>query len=246
MRTLYLITARGGSKGVPGKNLRKLGGLSLVGFKARAAKRTRSCTKLVISTDSEEIAEEARRHGVTVPFMRPPELATDTATSSDVIAHAIEQLERAGESYDAIMLLEPSAPFTRAEDYDGAVALFERTGASAVVGMRRMEVSSVYVGPIEQDGRIRGIVTKMQDYAKRGRQQMEPEFTMNGALYLFGWEFFKRSRNIYGDAERTYGYEMPAHLSVEIDEMDDLYYAEFLVERGYIDMSSYDELPRSE
>lgn len=239
MRTLYLITARGGSKGVPKKNIRTIGGLSLVGFKARSARKTKSCTRLIISTDSEEIANEARRHDVEVPFMRPAELASDTASSSDVIAHAIGELERAGESYDAIMLLEPSAPFTRPEDYDGAALLFEKKQASAVVGMRRMEVSSVYTGPIEADGRISEIVTKMKDYATRGRQQMAPEYTMNGALYLFGWEFFKKTKNIYGDSERTYGYAMPDELSVEIDEMRDLHLAEFLVERGHIDMSIY-------
>jgi len=241
MRTLYLITARGGSKGVPGKNLKKLGGLSLVGFKARAAKKTKSCTKLAISTDAEDIAEDARAHGAEVPFIRPPELASDTAKSSDVIAHAIAFYEGKGERYDAIMLLEPSAPFARPEDYDGAVAMMQNTGANAVVGMRRMEVSSTFVGPIDEDGRIGNIVKKMKrERVGNGgqlRQEMRPEFTMNGALYLFGWEFFKTHENIYADENGTYGYVMPDELSLEIDEMRDLSYAEFLVDNGYVDIS---------
>lgn len=235
MKTLYLITARGGSKGVPGKNIRKLAGLSLVGFKARAAKKTKSCARLVISTDSEEIAEEARRHDVEVPFMRPAELASDTAKSNDVIAHAIAFFEERGERYDAIMLLEPSSPFARPEDYDAAVALMETTKANAVVGMRKMEVSSVFVGPMDDDGKIGAIVRKMKDHADKGRQQLRPEYTMNGALYLFGWDFFKAHKNIYHDAEGTYGHVMPDELSLEIDELAQLHYAEYLVDRGIVD-----------
>jgi len=241
MRTLYLMTARGGSKGVPDKNIRKLGGLSLVGFKARAARKTQSCSKLVISTDSAKIADEARLHGVEVPFMRPAELASDNAKSTDVIAHAIEHFEDQGERFDAVMLLEPSAPFTRPEDYDGAIALMKTTGANAVVGVRRTEVSSVYVGPMDEDGKIGSIVRRMKDHADKGRQQLPPEYTMNGALYLFGWDFFKQHRNIYADENATFGYLMPDELSVEIDELRDLYFAELLVERGYVDMKIWAE-----
>lgn len=237
MRTLFLMTARGGSKGVPGKNIRAIGGLSLVGFKAQAAKKSHGCTRLVISTDSNEIADEARRHGVEVPFMRPAELASDTAKSADVIAHAIDWFEANGERYDAIMLLEPSAPFARPEDFDGAIALMRKTGANAVVGMRKMEVSSVFVGPIEDDGRIGSIVRKMNAQAGQLRQEMRQEYTMNGALYLFGWDFFKAHRNIYHDENGTFGYPMPDEYSVEIDETRDLAFAEFLVEKGYVDLS---------
>lgn len=231
------MTARGGSKGVPRKNLRELAGLSLVGFKARAARKTSSCTRLVMSTDDPEIAEEARRHGADVPFMRPAELASDTAKSSDVIAHAMHWLEERGERYDAIMLLEPSSPFTRPQDFDGAVSMMRDTNADAVVGMRRMEVSSTFVGTMDEAGRISSIVSQMKRDAGRLRQEMRPEFTMNGALYLFGWDYFAKHRNIYENAQGTYGYVMPDELSVEIDEMRDLAYAQFLVEQGYVDIS---------
>lgn len=237
MRILYLITARGGSKGVPNKNVREIGGLSLVGFKARAAKKATSCTRLVISTDSETIATEAKRHGAEVPFMRPAELASDASKSSDVIAHAISWFEERGERYDAIMLLEPSSPFARPEDFDGAAALMEKTGANAVVGMRRMEVSSVFVGAMDGEGRIGEIVTKMKAQTAVLRQETKPEFTMNGGLYLFKWDYFKAHRNIYHDERGVYGWVMPDELSLEIDEMRDLYYAEFLIDKKYIDLS---------
>jgi CMP-N,N'-diacetyllegionaminic acid synthase len=239
VRVLYLITARGGSKGIPGKNLRRLGGLSLVGFKARAAKKAKHCTRLVISTDSTDIAEEASRHGVEVPFMRPAELASDTAKSADVIDHAMRHFEERGERYDAVMLLEPSSPFTRAEDFDGAHALMEKTKASAVVGMRRMEVSSVFVGPMDDDKGIRQIVRQMKQERGVLRQETRREYTMNGGLYLFGWDFFRTHRNIYHDEERTFGYEMPDLHSLEIDEPRDLALAEFLVEKNYVSLSHW-------
>ena len=236
---LFLITARGGSRGVPGKNLRTLGGLSLVAIKAIAARGSRYCTRLIISTDSEEIALEAKRYGAEVPFMRPAELASDTAQSADVIEHAMDQLEARGEHYDAIMLLEPSSPFTRAEDFDAAVELMARTNAQAVVGMRRMEVNSVFVGSMDEQGCIGEIVRKMESLRSVLRQDRRPEYTMNGALYLFRWEYFRTHKNIYHDEHGVYGYVMPDALSLEIDEMKDLHLAEFLVDKGYIDLANW-------
>ncbi|WP_394838074.1 acylneuraminate cytidylyltransferase family protein [Pendulispora rubella] len=241
MNILFLMTARGGSKGVPRKNLRELSGLSLIGYKAGAARRSKYCQRIVISTDSEEIQTEARRFGVEVPFTRPAELASDTASSADVIWHAMDYFdETEGKGhFDAIMLLEPSAPFARAEDYDRAVELMMRTRANAVVGMRKVEVSSVFVGGLDAEGRIPTIVRKMREFrSSPGRQEVPAEYTMNGALYLFGWDYFRAHRNIYHD-ENTYGLVMPQNVSLEIDEMHNLAYAEFLVERGYVDKSDY-------
>jgi len=241
MNVLFLMTARGGSKGVPRKNLRELSGLSLLGFKAGAARRSKCCRRIVLSTDSEEIQAEARRFGVEIPFTRPAELASDTASSADVIWHAMDffdETEGKGR-FDAIMLLEPSAPFARAEDYDCAVEIMMRTGANAVVGMRRVETSTVFVGPLDEEGRIPSIVRKMRDYrSSPSRQEVPPEYTMNGALYLFRWDYFRAHRNIYHD-ENTYGLVMPQHVSLEIDEMYDLAYAEFLVEKGYVKKDDY-------
>ena len=93
MNVIFLIIARGGSKAVPGKNLRKVAGISLVGFKAISALRSKYCTRLIISTDDPEIQEDARGYGVEVPFTRPEELATDTASSIDVISHAMDWIE---------------------------------------------------------------------------------------------------------------------------------------------------------
>lgn len=237
MKVLFLITARGGSKGVPGKNLRRIGGLSLVGYKAVSAKKSRYCSRLIISTDSAEIQAEARRHGVEVPFTRPIELATDTAPSSAVISHTMDWIEREGQGrYDALMLLEPSSPFALGSDYDAALDLLVARRASAVVGMRRMETGSDVVGTLDADGRITSIVDKLHAARQRaGRRQLRaPEYTMNGALYAFGWDYFRRHGWIYHDREGVYGYVMDRFRSVEIDEPEDLAWAEYLVANGHV------------
>lgn len=238
MKVLFLITARGGSKGVIGKNLREIGGIPLVGFKAISAKRSKHCARLIISTDSPQIQEVASRYGVEVPFTRPAGLATDTASSNDVIIHAMSWIENnTDEQYDAVMLLEPSAPFARSIDYDSAVAIMIDRNANVVVGMREVKVNSVFVGPMDKQGRITQIIDQMQDMQSMRRQDTQKEYTMNAALYLFKWSYFKEHKTIYRDREKTFGYVMDQHYSVEIDEIVDLYWAEFLINKGFIDLS---------
>ena len=235
-RVLFLITARSGSKGVPRKNLRKIAGISLVGFKAIAARRSKHCTRLIISTDSPEIQQDARIYGVDVPFTRPAELATDTASSLDVINHAITWIENeTNEVYDAIMLLEPSSPFATNLDFDQAVELMKQNQANVVVGVRPVEVHSSKVGPLDEQSRIRRPFDQLRPGHTR-RQDDQQEYTLNGALYLFKWDFFKQHRKIMADPETTYAYVMRRAYSIEIDEMIDLAWAEFLVEKGHVDL----------
>lgn len=242
MRILFLLTARGGSKRIVGKNLRTLKGLSLVGFKIIAAKQSRYCSRIIVSTDSPEIQAEARKYGADIPFNRPVELATDAASSFDVISHAMKWIEQqTNERYDAIMLLEPSSPFARASDYDAAVELMLSKEANVVVGLREVEVNSVFVGSLDEEGRIKHIVHKMQKTGKRHfrGQDYSPEYTMNGALYLFKWDYFMKHGTIYADPEKSFGYIMDRFHSIEIDEAIDLSWAEFLLEKGLVNFSQW-------
>ena len=171
LAVLFLVVGRGGSKGLPGKNLREIAGLSLIGFKTLSAKKSLHCERLVVSSDSPEIQAEAKRWGAEVLFTRPAELATDTATSDEVVLHAMEWIEKnEGKSYDAIMLLEPSSPFARADHYDAAIELFAKQDADLVVGLRETEVSSLYVGSLGTDGSIAPIVEKMLNRTNLRRQ----------------------------------------------------------------------------
>ena len=238
MNILYLITARGGSKSVPKKNLRKIAGLSLVGFKARSALKSKYCTDLIISTDSQYIQQEAMLHGVSVPFTRPKHLATDTASSMDVVVHAMDWIENnTASKYDAVMLLEPSSPFAKSIDYDAAVEMMLRNSANVVVGVRETEINSMFAGELDLDGRITNIIDNISNHELLRRQDFGQEYTMNGGFYLFKWDFFKRTQNIYRDRDNSFGYIMDRYHSIEIDELIDLEWAEFLVEYGYVDMS---------
>lgn len=242
MKVLFLITARGGSKGVPGKNLREIGGISLVGFKALSARQSRHCDRLIISTDCAKIQQDALKYGVEVPFTRPAELATDTAKSGPVISHAMDWIEAEGrQAYDAVMLLEPSSPFAKARDYDGAIETMVRTGANAVVAVRPSDVSSTVIGPLDSEGRLTAVLDKMHAALSQTgqRQTLGSEYTMSGAFYLFKWDYFKRHNWIYQDRLGVYGYPMDAIHSVEIDEPIHLLWAEFLVEQGHISIAEW-------
>ena len=193
MTILFLIVARGGSKRIPGKNLRQIKSISLVGYKCLAAKASKRCNAVILSTDSPQIADEARQYGVSVPFIRPEYLATDEATTEDVVRHAISITP----PYDAIMLLEPSSPYVRPQDYDAAVEIMEQTGAEFVYGM---------------PWKI-------------------------GTLYLFKWDYLAKREDLYDSPRNTAGYELLPECNMDIDTIQDLHYAEFLAERGYVDLS---------
>lgn len=237
---LFLLVGRGGSKGLPGKNLREIGGLSLIGYKAIAARQSRFCSRLIVSSECAEIRAEAKRHGAEVLFDRPAELATDTASSNDVVLHAMDWIEtHEKRHYDAIMLLEPSSPFATAEHFDEAVELFAARKASLVVGMRETEVSSIFVGTLGKDGSIAGIVERMLMTTAQRRQDQAIEVTMNGALYLVGWDAMRKHRKIYADPSASYGIMMDRMHSIEIESAADLAYASYVIEHEMLDASPW-------
>jgi CMP-N,N'-diacetyllegionaminic acid synthase len=243
MEILFLLVGRGGSKGLPGKNLREIAGLSLIGYKAISARQSRYCSRLIVSSDSSEIQTEAKRHGAEVLFSRPAELATDTASSSDVVLHAMDWIEmHERRRYDAIMLLEPSSPFARPAHYDEAIELFVARKAGLVVGMRETEVSSIFVGTLGKDGSIGGIVEKMLTTPALRRQDQPPEVTMNGALYLVGWDAMRTHRKIYADPIASYGILMDQLHSIEIETAADLAYASYVLENGMLDASPWSQV----
>ena len=232
MSVLYLITARGGSKGVPGKNLRKIGGMSLVAWKANAAKQViTGDDRLVISTECPEIQKEARRNNVEVPFTRPAELATDTASSADVIRHALGALNT---HHDTVVLLEPSAPFTTPEHFVTALTMKEAKNAHLIVGMKHTEPHTTFIGEQPNDDFVTPIIVKMDRVGRNlRRQDLRQEWTMNGALYVFDTDMFMETGSIYGGA-RNYGLLMDRWNSIEIDTLHDLEMAEYAHGKGYV------------
>ncbi|MCI0730285.1 MAG: acylneuraminate cytidylyltransferase family protein, partial [Chloroflexi bacterium] len=135
MRVLGLIPARGGSKGVPRKNIRLLCGKPLLQYTAESALAARRLSRVILSTEDEEIAEVGRRCGLDVPFLRPAELAQDDTAALPVVQHALRWLEAQGEWFDAICFLQPTCPLRRAEDIDACITLLEERNADTVVSV---------------------------------------------------------------------------------------------------------------
>jgi CMP-N-acetylneuraminic acid synthetase len=157
----------------------------------------------------------------------------------DALLHAMSWVEaESGDTYDAVMLLEPSAPFGRASDYDDAVEMMVAKNANVVVGVRPMEINSLFVGPLGEDGKLTAIVDKLQGVHYR-RQDLAQEYTVNGTFYLARWAYLQRERSLYRDPDSTYGLVMDSAYSVEIDSPVDLQWADFLLERGHVDISNW-------
>ena len=227
MRVLGIIPARGGSKGIPGKNTVSLLGKPLIGYTIEAANAATSLTRTIVSTDCEEIASVAREQGGDVPFLRPAELSDDSAPTLPVLLHALSAL---GEDYDAVMILQPTSPIRRVEDIDAVVALMEAdVNADSVI-------SVVSVGD-RHPARMKRIVDGClvdpefaEEQEGQRRQDLEPLFLRNGAIYLTRTSVLTGQHSIKG--ERCLAYEMPEELSVNIDHPIDLVVAEALMKRG--------------
>lgn len=225
-KVLCLVTARGGSKGLPGKNIRPLLGKPLIAWSIDAGLRAPSADALVVSTDDEGIAQAARAARARVPFMRPTELAGDTASSIDVVLHAIDWLAAAGEHYDVVVLLEPTSPLRESADIEAALELMAGQHACAVVSVCRAEsVHPAFMYRRDADGRLQPFLERQPTGLRR--QEIEPLYFLEGTVYASRIDVLRVRRSFYH--EDTVGYEVPRWKSLEIDELDDFLMVEALL-----------------
>ncbi|MEM9823701.1 MAG: acylneuraminate cytidylyltransferase family protein, partial [Bacteroidota bacterium] len=138
MKILGLIPARGGSKGIPGKNIKRLGGKPLIEYAIAAGLASRAIERVVVSTDDETIAQLSRQLGAQVPFIRPADLATDQSPTIDTVIHAITFFQDQGVEFDAVCLLQATSPFRSAEDIRNAIHTFRQSGADALISVREV------------------------------------------------------------------------------------------------------------
>lgn len=226
MRVLGLIPARGGSKGVPRKNIRQLAGRPLLAYTADAARGARSLTRVVLSTDDEEIADVGRACGLDVPFLRPADLAGDTAPTLPAVQHALRWLAERGEIYDAVCLLQPTSPLRTAADIDGCVALLATSGADAAISVLPVppEYNPHWVYFADEAGALHLSTGEAQPIPRR--QSLPPAFHRDGSIYVTR-SHVALAGSLYG--ERVVGYAMPQRPSVNIDTLDDWALAEALL-----------------
>lgn len=227
MRVLGIVTARGGSKGVPRKNIRLLGGRPLISWTADAARAATRLARTVVSTEDDEIAKVAREVGLDVPVMRPVDLAQDSTPSLPVVQHMVRVLEDMGDRYDAICLLQPTSPFRRASEIDGCLALLESSGADSVVSVLPIPVDHhpywAYIAGA--DGVLR-LATGGAVPATR-RQDLPPAVHRNGSVYAMRRDVLLEGNSLYG--ARTVGFAVDAARSVNIDTLADWAQAEHIL-----------------
>ena len=219
--TLFVITARGGSKGLPGKNIKKLCGKPLIAYSIDVARSFTSDDNICVSTDSREIIDVVEEYGLKVPFVRPDFLATDTATSNDVLVHAVNFYREQGKEYTKLCLLQPTSPLRTIEDVEGAMKLY-RDDIDMVVSVTKSHAPAVLCQD-DADGFVQLVYNKKAV----GRQQLADMYEYNGAVYVM---------NVASLLEKGMGgffkcvkYVMSKKHSVDIDDIYDFYLVESIL-----------------
>jgi N-acylneuraminate cytidylyltransferase len=233
---LAVIPARGGSKGLPGKNIRPLAGLPLIAHSIRLAERCPEIDRCIVSTDSEEIASVARAYSAEVPFLRPAELAQDDTPMWIVLQHALGQMERRdNQRFGALLLLQPTAPCRLPEDVSRALEMLDAdSSAVGVVGVSEPNFNPRWVCVEESGGHMKRLVPEYTNYTRR--QDVPPVYRVNGLLYLW-----RRDHVVHSSAPRYF--EEPHGMLVvpeiragDIDTAQDLAMMELLLREGLIQL----------
>ena len=230
MKVFGVIVARKGSKGIPGKNLRKINEKPLIQYSIEAAQNSEKLTDFIVSTDGEDILEFAKSIGANSPFLRPNELADDVISPIYAVLHAKKFMESQGEFYDAIMMLQPTAPFRTSEDIDGSISLLESSNSDSVISV--VDVESYHPARmkfLEGDRLVDPIFCEA--YENQRRQELKPMYIRNGAIYLTRTHVLE-SESFKGKDCRAW--VMPKNRSVNLDTEDDILYADWLTKKGLV------------
>jgi len=220
-RVLAVIAGRGGSKGLPRKNVRQLAGKPLIAWTIEAAAQSRILDRAVVSTDDAEIANVARGFGADVPFLRPAELATDVSPIVDAVLHAVDSL---AEKYHYVVLLQAASPLRLGQDIDGALELCRQCGAPACISVTAAPKVH-WALALDSVGRL----TPLFDMIETRRQALAPVYQPNGAVYVAELEWLRRERRFF--APGAVGYVMPPERSVDVDTEMDFLIAEAITAR---------------
>jgi CMP-N,N'-diacetyllegionaminic acid synthase len=221
-----IIPARGGSKGIPGKNLQPVAGKPLIAWTVETALAATLLDRVIVSTDSPEIAEVARRYGAEVPFIRPADLAQDDTPGIAPVLHAAQWLyDNEGYRPDLMMLLQPTSPLRIPEDIDRAIDLIHEKSADAIVSVTRVETHPYWMKQIDGPGRMTDFIKLDQPIDRR--QDLPEVYVLNGAIYLARYEVLMGQEAFYTD--NTFSLVMPVERSLDIDTSWDLYLADLIL-----------------
>ncbi|MBI35453.1 MAG: N-acylneuraminate cytidylyltransferase [Flavobacteriales bacterium] len=222
---LAIIPARGGSKGLPEKNIKPLLGKPLIAYTIEAAKKSKYITKIFVSTDCEKIAETAIKHGAECPHLRPEHLASDTALSIDTYKYVINKLNTESEKkVDEFVVLQPTSPLRNSTDIDNAVSMFFEKQADSVISYTPESHPISWHKHLDEENRF---VDIFQEELKN-RQDYKVSYYPNGAIYIFKSSIIEQNKYY---TENSFAYILDKNKSIDIDTIDDFEYAEFLLKR---------------
>ncbi len=227
VKTLFLITARGGSKGIPKKNIKKLCGKPLLFYSIDVARELTTDDNIFVSTDSEEIQEVVESFGLPVPFLRPSEFAEDGSGSFDVIKHVLDTFKGRGIHYDRVVLLQPTSPLREKHHLEEAIHAFEETSCEAIYSVQIADATPTYRLYKEENGVLR----KCEESNVFQRQMDSVVYKTNGSIYVFDASVFYKLKSL-SEIKKIAKYLMPKQYSFEIDDMIDFNICEMLINEG--------------
>jgi len=220
---LALIPARGGSKGLPRKNIIPIAGKPMIAWTIEAAKKSQYIDRVVVSSDDTEIIQIARQFGGEAPFVRPSHLAQDDSPTIDAVVHALDNLPE----YDVVILLQPTSPLRDAQDIDNAIDTLFLTNASSCVSVTEPDKSPYWMFTVNKKGKIRPLLS--QELSNKPRQSLPPIRVLNGAIYIVKTETLKTNRELL--THDTVPYMMSKEHSIDVDYELDLKLADYLLQQ---------------
>ncbi|MGL0935018.1 acylneuraminate cytidylyltransferase family protein [Vibrio vulnificus] len=223
MKILAITPARGGSKRLPGKNIKNLNGKPLIQWTIDAALAVQEIARVMVTTDCEAIAEIAKQAGAEVPFIRPPELATDTSSSTDVIRHALDFYRAQGEEFDFVLLLQPTSPIRSADDIRHAIEQLKAHTADAVVSVCPCDHSPLWANTLPDDRSMADFIR--HEVSQLRSQDLPDYYRINGAIYLTRVSRFYQENSLFLSSN-IFAYVMDNESSVDIDHELDFLIAE--------------------
>jgi CMP-N,N'-diacetyllegionaminic acid synthase len=225
---LAIIPARGGSKGLPGKNIKLLCGIPLIVHTIKCAQRSKYVTKIIVSTDEVSIAECSMNAGAEVPFMRPDKLARDKSLAIDNYLYTIERLNREeNSSIKEIIVLQPTSPLRVVKDIDNSIELYTAKQADSVISVTKAAHPPSWAKIVDNKSKIYDYFENTN--AEKNRQEYLTAYVPNGAIFILKYSLLKEEYSYY--SEQTYAYEMPNERALDIDTQLDFDFAEFLMRR---------------
>ena len=231
MKYIALICARGGSKGLSGKNIKSLDGIPLIGWSINIAKQIDRISRIIVSTDSKKIAKIATEHGAEVPFIRPADLATDDSPEWLVWRHAVNYMENQGEKIDSIVVLPATAPLRSVEDVNNCIDLFEKGGVDSVITVSEASRSPYFNMIINDNNGYSSLAIQSSEVITR-RQDTPDVFDMTTVAYVVDVDFIKKFSGIFEG--RVKSITNPIERSIDIDNIYDFKFAELILTEQYV------------